>query len=64
MRVGIEIQERPRGDKIFATALASGKEKRDVSNLLGENIDRPIDPDRLLVRVRHYRAGVVIGVTA
>ena len=46
---GVEIQEGPGGDEVFATALAAREEKGDIGDLLGEDVDGAVNPDDLFV---------------
>ena len=52
----VEIVEGAGGDEVFAAAFAAGKQKRQIGDLLGQNVDGAIDPGDLGVGVVEERA--------
>jgi hypothetical protein len=58
----VEIMQWTGRDEVFAAALAGGKQKRDVGDLFGKDVDSAVNPNDLLVGVGKTRAG--IGVLA
>src|SRR5260221_417058 len=57
MGMVVEINQRPIRNEIFPSALAAGKQKGNISDLLGQNIDGAIYPDHLLIRIGEDRSG-------
>ena len=61
MGLGIEIEKRAGRDEIFATTFTPGKEKWDIGDLFGDDIDGAVHPDDLLVGIGKTGTGGKIG---
>ena len=55
----VEVVQRAGGDEGFAAAFPAGEQERDIGDLFGEDVDRAIDPDDLLIGVGKRGTGVV-----
>ena len=64
MRTGVEIEEGAARNQVFSSTFPGRKEKGNVGNLFGQNVDGAIDPDNLLVSVGKDGGGIVGILTA
>src|SRR6266478_5430323 len=64
VRMVVKVQQRTGGNEGFAATITGGEKEWDVGDLLGQDVDGPINPDDLLIGVGQDGAGAVEVVAA
>src|SRR5258706_14070981 len=52
----VKLLKRPGGDKGFPAAVATGRQERNIGNLLGDGVNSAINPDDLLIGIGQDRS--------